>query len=199
MILALIREMESLYGEIDRQVAAFQLATGLRCRPGCGHCCPGAPVQATVVEMLPAAAALIRARLADPWLDRLGGAGETCAGFSTRRVAPGAGHCTLYSHRPAVCRLFGFAARQDRWGRRELSICRIIKADLPEAVAHAVRGLDQQMPVPCLTAYQARIFGLEPGARLMPINQALGRALQRCGLALTLEESSTPLDLPRAG
>jgi hypothetical protein len=40
---------------MDQGVVEFQLKTGLRCLAGCGRCCPRAPVQATVSEMLPAA------------------------------------------------------------------------------------------------------------------------------------------------
>ncbi len=199
MITALIDEIQTLYGEIDRQVATFQLASGLRCRNGCGQCCPGAPVQATVVEMLPAAAALVRADLAGRWLERLAAAPDTCVGYSIAAVSEQGGHCLLYAYRPSVCRLFGFAARRSRLGQLELSVCRTIREDLPEAVNRAAALLAEGWLSPSLTAHQARIFGLDPGGRLMPINQALGIALQRCGLAATLDRLPAPADLPRAG
>ena len=114
-------------------------------------------------------------------------------------LAPDAGHCAFYTHRPIVCRLFGFAANRNRRGGLELSTCRLIKAEMPEAVSRAVALLAAGELVPSLTAYSARIFGLDPGARLMPINQALGLAMERCGLALTFETPASATDLPRAG
>ena len=199
MITALIEEIQSLYGEIDRQVATFQIATGLRCRSGCGDCCPGAPIHAAVVEMLPLAASLVRGGVADVWLERLAAGGDTCVGFSSTTLAPDTGHCTFYAHRPIVCRLFGFAASRNRRGGLELSSCRLIKAEMPEAVARAAALLAANGPAPSLTAYTTRIFGLDPGAFLKPINQALGLAIERCGLALAFETPASAIDLPRAG
>ena len=199
MITALIQEFQTLCGEIDRQVATFQLATGLRCRCGCGDCCPGASIPATVVEMLPLAASLLKGGVADVWFERLAAGGATCVGFSSTILAPDAGHCAFYAHRPIACRLFGFAANRNRRGGLELSTCRLIKTEMPEAVSRAPALLAAGELAPSLTAYSTRIFGLDPGARLMPINQALILAIERCGLALAFETPASATDLPRAG
>ena len=198
MLAALIVEIQSLYAEIDRDIAAFKLATGLRCRNGCGQCCPGAQIRVSAAEMLPAAAALLRSGAADIWLERLAAGPDTCVGFSPAPVPETGGHCTLYAQRPIVCRLFGFAASRNRRSELELSTCRIIKADAPEAVARAAQLLAAGQPAPLLTAYGARVFSLDPTAHALPINQAMDRALERCGLAFGLQALPVMAELPRA-
>jgi len=195
----LIDEVLRIHAEIDREVAAFKLLTGLRCRDGCGRCCPEAPIQVSVVEMLPAAAALVRSGNAQEWFDRLAVGPVTCVGYAPVERPGLAGRCILYTQRPAVCRLFGFAAVRNRRGRLELSTCRPIREDLPAAVTRADARIAEGSIPPLLAGYTGRIFGLDPTARLLPINGALRRALERCALAFEMETGLPPEGLPRAG
>ncbi len=194
-----VADMQGLYAEIDRAITAFKLATGLRCRSQCGQCCPEASIAVTMVEMLPAAAALLASGDIQHWLAKLADAGRTCVAFSPDPLPETGGHCRIYEHRPVVCRLFGFAAIRNRLGKLELSTCRPIRQDFPEAVSRAEALLAKDIPAPLLTGYSQRLFGLDPTAHPMPINQALARAIQRCGLFSTLDTPPGAEPLPRAG
>ncbi len=193
-----IREVQDLYDEIDRSIAAFKLATGLRCRQDCGQCCPGAQIRVAMVEMLPAAAFLLKAGSIDECLHRLSAAGDTCVGYSPEPLPENGGHCLFYPYRPTVCRLFGFSAMRNRTGILELSTCRPIRQDFPEAVSRAEALLASEESVPLLTGFSQRLFGLEPSAHLMPINHALAQAIERCGLMVALNGQANSEVLPCA-
>jgi hypothetical protein len=109
------------------------------------------------------------------------------------------GHCLLYARRPVVCRLFGFAAVRNRLGMLELSTCQPIRRDFPQAVLRAEAWLAAGSPAPLLAGYSQRLFGLDPTARLLPINEALKRAIAHCGLAAALERPLAPAEFPGAG
>lgn len=194
-----IDDIQDLYAEIDGAVTAFKLATGLRCRPQCGQCCPGAPVTASVTEMLPAAAALLASGEIDRWIERLEAAGSSCVAFSPAPLPETGGHCLIYRHRPSMCRLFGFAAVRNGHGQLALSTCRLIRRAFPEAAAYAEAFLAEGGPAPLLAGYSQRLFGLDPTAHPVPINQSLGRAIQRCGLAAALSARPCAEQLPQAG
>jgi len=195
----LITDVRNLYAEMDRAVTAFKLATGLRCPARCGQCCPDAPVTASVVEMLPAADALLATGGIESWLEKLEAGGSTCVAFSSAPLPETGGHCLIYDHRPTMCRLFGFAVVRRPHGQMALSTCRVIRQALPEAVAQAEAFLSGGGSAPLLAGYSQRLFGLDPTAHPMPINQALFQAIQRCGLSSALGSRPGAEGLPRAG
>ncbi len=192
-MLDIVSGITALYVEVDQRVKSFQLKTGLRCPAGCGRCCPAADVRATVLEMLPAAHEILRRGTPAFWLARIEseGAGGTCV-FYRREAPPDAqGCCDLYALRPTVCRLFGFAAVRTRSGALELAVCRWMKAAGPDAAA-AGRHLQGEAPCFSSVATQINALDLSLGARPMPVNEALRRALERLGLAMQLTQSQAP-------
>jgi len=87
-----------LHSEMDRQTAElFRTATGLRCLPSCGQCCESAPLEATVIELLPAAEELFSRGEGQQWLERIASVRETerCIFFQPDPLIPGNGHCQL--------------------------------------------------------------------------------------------------------
>ena len=48
-----------LYQALDRDIAAFQDATGLRCPTGCGHCCETQTPYVRISDMMPIARAAV--------------------------------------------------------------------------------------------------------------------------------------------
>jgi uncharacterized protein len=193
--LEIVSRVMDLYAQIDRAAAEFQLKSALRCPAGCGACCPTADAEATVVEMLPLAHEILRRGQAAFWLERLAeppSAGK-CILYAAQPAAEAAGHCSFYTWRPALCRLFGFAAVRDRAGCRILATCRHIRQSDPRAAAAAAALADQ---APCFVHYSARVYALEPvlGARPMPINKALGQAIERLGLRIAYAYGETLRD-----
>lgn len=191
----IVSRVMGLYAQIDRSVAEFRLKSGLRCPAGCGACCPTADVQVTVLEMLPAAHRILRSGEVLGWLARLAAAPEPgpCMLYAPLPAPETAGHCTFYSLRPALCRLFGFAAVRDRTGAKALSVCRRIKQEDPRgAVAAAALAAE----APCFTHYSSLIYALDPalGTRLMPINAALRHAIELIGLRQSFAYAETLRD-----
>jgi Fe-S-cluster containining protein len=181
-----------LYAQIDKAVAEFQLKSGLRCPVGCGACCPTADVQVTILEMFPAAREILRRGEATDWLERLTALPESerCLLYAPQPAPEAAGHCSFYRWRPALCRLFGFAAARGRTGLKALCVCRHIKQADPQGAAAAAPLADE---APCFVHYSTRIYGLDPvlGTRLMPINMALRHAIERIGLRQSFAYTET--------
>ncbi len=191
----IVSRVMDLYAQIDRSVAEFRLKSGLRCPAGCGACCPTADVQVTVLEMLPAAHRILRSGEALDWLARLAAAPESggCRLYAPQPAPEAAGHCSFYHWRPALCRLFGFAAVKDRSGAKALSVCRRIKREDPRGAAAAACLAAE---APCFTHYGSLLYGLDPalGTRLMPINSALRHAIERAGLRQSFAYAETLRD-----
>lgn len=174
----------AFFGELEKQVAQFQIKTGLRCSPGCGRCCPTAAVHTTVLEMLPAAGEILRQGASDHWLSVTSQThtGPGCVFYQAEETA---GHCRFYAWRPGVCRLFGFASVRTRTGGRALSVCNHLKTNDPATVAAA---MTHAADAPCLSDLCTRLHGIDPSAakRLFPINEAIRIAIQRMGLYIQM-------------
>jgi Fe-S-cluster containining protein len=181
----------AVYAEIDQRCALFQLATGLRCVQGCGACCNSSKVEAMPVEMLPAVAELFRREEAEQWHERLMTGRydfERCLFYSPEPVVPSNGHCLMYTWRPSVCRLFGFAAFTGKHGRAEFEACRWLKAASPDLLASARKEIARGLDVPLLSQYSVQIFGQDATRlnRVVPINRAIRLAMERYALHLDM-------------
>jgi hypothetical protein len=108
--------------------------------------------------------------------------------YSEMRISD-AGHCSFYSFRPALCRLFGYAAVRSRTGAQALSICKHIRQNDPQTAAAAMAYAEE---APCFVHYGSRVYALDPvlGNGLMPINTALRRAIERLGLHAALADAA---------
>lgn len=190
----LIDGVGSILAQIEADTVRFKLATGLRCPLGCGVCCRSPKICTTILEMLPAAAEILRRDEAELWLAAARSASEdgACAAFSPAVVDSSGGHCRLYRFRPSVCRLFGFAASAGRQGRPELAACKTMRNCMPQKVQRAAEGISAGMRFPILSGYSVRLAAMEPslGARLMPISQALQQAILRLGLGLQFDPTT---------
>ena len=175
-----------LYAQIDQMVTAFQIKSGLRCVSSCGACCATANVHVTILEMLPVAHEILKSGEVTVWLERLTAQPESgrCILFCPDPPAEAAGHCGFYQYRPALCRLFGFAAVRGRTGAKALSICKYIQQTDPQNAATAALLAEK---APCFVNYSTRIYALDAllGTCLMPINDALHQAIDRIGLRLS--------------
>lgn len=171
-----------LFSRIDAETSAFAIASGLRCPDGCGACCENPGVHTSVVELEPLAVELVARGQAEAEavLARAAAAGPgQCVFYDSH--GPGQGRCMVYPLRPAICRLFGFAAVRDKQGRPELAGCKVHKAQQPEVMAHARALVAGGAPVPMMVAWQQEALDLGSSATgaLVPINVAIEQALER--------------------
>ncbi len=185
----LIQQIRAHLTAIDNRTAEFARATGLACPPGCGRCCLNPHIESTPLELLPLAAAIHDRGEASLWLDRLAAAerdpaSTPCACYQPDPLIPGNGRCGVYELRPGICRLFGFAAVQNKYGEPELAACKHHKTAVPESLERAQQAVRQGTPIPLFADALAQLAGLgaEADRERLPINQALRVAIARVGL-----------------
>jgi len=168
-----------LFESLDQQISSFQTTTTIHCKTGCGKCCFKPDIEATVLEFLPFAYHLYQNKLADQWLDKLDAADSTlCVILSpTQR---GAGLCSEYPHRGLICRLFGYSARTNKYGKKEFVTCQIIKTEQAPAYVEANAKIEAGISVPVMNQYylQLQSIDYELTRVFYPINGAIRRAIE---------------------
>ena len=181
----IIKDMMSLYEEIGRQTINFAGQTGLRCKVGCGACCETPEIETTVAEVLPLAVYLWSEGIAQNILETLRAdpSQGVCALYQPEVSHKGNGRCGIYAYRPALCRLFGFAARSDKYGQKVLATCRVIKENQPELCQGTQEKLHNGLQAPLLSAHTFAVSNIDPvhGLTPLPINQAIRLALEKVG------------------
>lgn len=180
----LTSEVIRIYQEIDQKTAWLQ-AAGLRCPPGCGTCCESPEVEATVLEALPLAEEIYRRKVEGRVLiaiaEREDQGDLRCVLCRPDLLSPGKGRCSYYEFRSLACRLFGFAARRNKYGHLEFCACRVIKERNPQAVRRVEIKICEGLDVPVYQESFMRIASMDPGMGFprLPINRALKEALER--------------------
>lgn len=173
------KAVEAIFEKLEKEVATFQGWTGLHCATGCGKCCYKPDIESTVLELLPFAIHLYQHKLAFAWIDKVKDTGSPlCVLLSPSRM--GAGLCSEYKHRPLICRLFGYSARIDKYERRELMSCTVIKTEQQAQFAIASDQVLAGALVPMITQYymQLRAIDFEMAREYFPINEAIKRAIE---------------------
>lgn len=175
-----VRAVEREFRHLEKEVAAFQQATGMSCLTGCGHCCRHPDVSATPLEFLPLAYRLYKTGQAETWYYRLSAETESlCPLFFPFLQAGDKGFCKGYEQRGMICRLFGFSAMSDKTGKPRLATCKPLKDERSQAVAAAEEYVAAGGPVPIMRDYYFRLMAIDPrlAERLIPIREAIRQAL----------------------
>ncbi|MCX6111153.1 MAG: YkgJ family cysteine cluster protein [Proteobacteria bacterium] len=180
-------QVATLLNEIEEVTTNYAAASGIRCRVGCGQCCLKPGIDAMPLEMLPLAQALIESETSDQWYDAAAADPDGICVFYARDPGdPTLGRCTQYSHRPSLCRMFGFAAVSTRAARPpSLAACHWHKKLQPEVVAAAQVAIDAGGAVPLFSEYSMRLSMIAPTPSLtqrVPINRALIQAIERLSM-----------------
>ena len=166
---SLCEKVLELFALIDDEVRRFKGTTGLKCKEGCGDCCTSVHPYDTVLSLLPAAVRIIDSGQEDWFLDRISEQSQSqlrCVFY----VEDSENHCTIYSHRPLVCRLFGFAGWRDKYGVPQYRLCRhITRPQIPNIIP------------PLYITFSTMLDSLYPplGNNLLPLNQAVFKASER--------------------
>jgi len=186
-------EFDALYRDLAEQISDTA-RRGLRCAPGCGQCCerPSAQIEASVAEMHPLARHLWQTGGAEQLLDRARSAGaEGWCALYQKEPGDGSysrGRCEHYDFRPLTCRLFGYAAVLDRHGGPVPLLSPVMKALNPEWTTQ----IGDAGALPMATVWRSRMAEVDPQAAtdLLPLNEALVRALEQEGLAVRLSQGT---------
>ncbi len=180
----IIAQVSDIYKKLDKAIARFQSATSMCCPNGCAICCQNRWVEATILEMLPLALEIYRRNREEAILasiqEKENQQDTVCVLFIADPILREDSACSFYPWRPLLCRLFGFAARKNKYGKLEFSACKIIKNGYPAMVQRAEIGISCGLKVPVYQDTFMRIASLHPGIgyRRLPINQALNSALE---------------------
>lgn len=173
-----VTAVNALFSKLDAEISTFQKASGLDCPWGCGACCFKADIEATALEFLPFAVHLYKKQEAETWYDRLKeNTSPICVILNP--TAEARGLCSQYPYRGLICRLFGYSARLNKHGKRELVTCQIIKGQ-PEFAAVQKRVVEDLVQLPVMSQYYMHLHGIDPelSRTFYPINLALRRAIE---------------------
>jgi Fe-S-cluster containining protein len=175
-----VRAVEEVFEKLDQQIASFQSWSGLHCAWGCGKCCYKADIEATILEFLPFAHYLYQQDLAYTWFEKLQ-EGNSPLCLILNPTQPGAGLCSEYKHRGLICRLFGYSARTNKYGKRELVTCQIIKTEQAGNYQQAsvkIEEGNEELPVMSHYYMQLHAIDFELARDFFPINEAIKRAIE---------------------
>lgn len=173
-----VQAVEEVFRLLDLEIAEFQGWAKLSCKAGCGKCCEKPDLEATVLEFLPFAYRMFLAGEAYHWLDRLNAHQRNICVIYDESIFVGG--CQQYLHRGLICRLFGFSARLNKHGQREIVTCQIIKTEQMEAYASALEQVRAGRQVPVLSHYYMRLHAIDPDLSryFFPVNDAIRRAIE---------------------
>jgi Fe-S-cluster containining protein len=175
-----VRAVEEVFTRLDEAIAMFQSATSLHCKFGCGKCCFKPDIEATILEFLPFAYHLYKEDNAEQWLDVLNQTDSSIC-LILNPTQAGAGLCTEYPYRGLICRLFGYSARTNKYGKRELITCQIIKTEQSTSFERAVELIEKdELAVPVMNQYYMQLHGIdfELTREFYPINTAIKKAIE---------------------
>lgn len=174
-----VKLVEGVFDQLDQQIAAFQNATSLHCKWGCGKCCYKADIEATILEFLPFAFYLHQQNQAEQWLDNLRETDSSIC-LILNPTQNGAGLCSQYKHRGLICRLFGYSARTTKYGKPELVTCQIIKTEQQENFEKVEKAIEQGLEVPVMSNFYMQLHSIdfELTRDFFPINVAMRKAIE---------------------
>ncbi len=175
-----VQLVESLFAQLEKESAQFQQTTGISCATGCGKCCTHPNIEASPLEFLPWALHLFLSGKAEEVLAKLKENRElTCYLYTTISVVD-KGHCGSYKYRGLICRLFGYAANRDKYGRLRLATCKIIKEGQADNYRSTSEAIIKDLYVPVFTDYYMQLTQIDYQMAniILPVNEALKMALE---------------------
>lgn len=178
-IIEKVQAVEGVFQDLDEAVASFQSWSGLHCKFGCGKCCFKPDIEATILEFLPLAHYIYKEGLAFEWLERIVSQDmDVCHVLNPTKS--GAGLCSEYEHRGLICRLFGYSARINKYGVREVVTCQIIKTEQQDPYEAAEKKVKEDGSIPVMNQYYMKLHAIDPelARNFYPINQAIRKAIE---------------------
>lgn len=175
-----VKAVEKAFQKLDEHIAQFQSWSSLHCKFGCGKCCFKPDIEATILEFLPFAYHLYKTNQAEEWLDRLTDTDSSIC-LILNPTQEGAGLCTEYTHRGLICRLFGYSARTNKYSKKELVTCQIIKTEQTVAYESAQEKVGEEKgDIPVMNQYYMQLHGIdfELTRDFYPINLAMRKAVE---------------------
>ena len=179
MLLEKVQAVEAVFEKLDQEISTFQSWSGLHCAWGCGKCCFKPDIEATILEFLPFALYLYKENKAFAWLEKLKESGSSIC-LILNPTQGGAGLCSEYKHRGLICRLFGYSARTNKYDKKELVTCQIIKTEQAVNVEYTITGISDGREIPVMNQFYMQLHAIdfELTREFFPINEAIKRAIE---------------------
>jgi hypothetical protein len=177
-----VKLVEQLFQKLEYEIEHFRSESKLHCILGCGKCCTTPDIDASPLEFLPWAFHLFLNGKAEETLDELNKKTNlSCHLYRPLTIVEtNSGSCSNYVYRGLICRLFGYAASRDKYGKLRVATCKIIKENQQENYLNTVEAISNGLYVPIFSDYYMNLsqidYGL--GTLILPINQALKRAIE---------------------
>ncbi|WP_316634317.1 YkgJ family cysteine cluster protein [uncultured Flavobacterium sp.] len=177
-----VRLVEALFDRLEIEITTFKSETHLFCNAGCGKCCSTPNIDASPLEFLPWAFHLFLNGKAEETLEELRHiSAKNCFLYRSLSVLEyHKGSCSNYRYRGLICRLFGYGATNDKFGKLRLATCKIIKEEQQENFTLAEKAINKDKYVPVFTDYYMQLSQIDfrMGVLLLPINEALKIAIE---------------------
>lgn len=177
-----VKQVEALFDRLEIEITAFKSETYLYCNAGCGKCCSTSNIDASPLEFLPWAFHLFLNGKAEETLVELkNNEVKNCHLYRSISILEyQKGSCSNYRYRGLVCRLFGYAANTDKFGKLRMATCKIIKEQQTENFTKAEELINKKIYVPIFSDYYMRLaqIDLRMAVILIPINEALKMAIE---------------------
>ena len=175
-----VRAVEKVLADLDTEISSFQAWSGLHCKWGCGKCCFKADIEASVLEFLPFAHYLYKHDQAFEWLEKIKTTDNPELCVILNPLSDSAGMCSEYPYRGLICRLFGYSARTNKYGKKELVTCQIIKSEQSAQFELAKERIESEGDVPLMSNYYMQLHAIDftLAQQFLPINEAIKRAIE---------------------
>lgn len=177
-----VKQVEKLFDQLEIEINTFQSQTGLHCISGCGKCCSTPHIDASPLEFLPWAFHLFLNHKAEEMLEQLNHeTSSMCHIYTPLNVIDSTvGSCSNYKYRGLICRLFGYAASKDQYGKLRLATCKTIKENQQKNYKNTTEAIAKGLYVPVFSDYYMNLSQIDfvMGKKMMPINKALKYAIE---------------------
>ena len=177
-----VRAVEKVFEALNKHIEIFQKESNLSCVSSCGKCCSKADIEASVLEFLPLAYHLYKERRAFEVLEKLESHDSGyCFVLQPFLGQDDKGFCGNYKYRGLICRLFGFSARKDKYGNKNLVTCKSIKVDQAEQFEAATAKIESgTLEVPMMGNYSMMLNAIDfqLASKYYPINTAIKMAIE---------------------
>ena len=174
-----VKSVRRVHARLDKEIASFQQRTRLHCLSGCGECCKKPDIEATPLEFLPLALKFFDEGKAEEVLEQLNYRTDPLCFVFRPNITQFGGLCSEYPDRGLICRLFGYTARRNKEGQKELVTCTLIKSDQKKEFNLAVEKIKSGEKVAVMSDYYSRLSSIDPTlVQFYPINEAMKRAVE---------------------
>lgn len=173
--------VSKLFDQLGEEAKQYVAESGLGCVSGCGACCANPEVSASPLEFLPLAFDFYNKGLSDTILSFLDAEEESksCIVYRAHSSDGKNGYCTNYANRGLICRLFAASARRNKYGAKDLIICKILKTEKAEEFVKASERINIDLEIPMASKFYQMIEEIDDSlSKHYPINTAIRLALE---------------------